>query len=75
MEFWLPDPSPSLGGCTCGEPARDVQPFHDGRDMAADGRGADPGAAGDCLIVQAFGHQLQHRLLRRRQPVTRHSGP
>ncbi len=42
---------------------------HDGRDVPADRGDAEPGAAGDRVVMQAFGHQLQDRLLGGGQPT------
>lgn len=50
---WLSDPSSSLRRCTGGEAAGDAEPVQDGCDVAADGSGADPGAAGNRVIVKA----------------------
>jgi hypothetical protein len=72
---WLANPAPSLGSCTCGKPALDAEAVDDGRDVAADGGRADPHTVGDGVVVQSLGHQLQHRLLRRCQAITRRRGP
>src|SRR2546429_3010959 len=55
VDWWLSDPSSSPGSCACGEPAGDAEPIHDGSDMPTDGGGADPGAAGDRVVVESFG--------------------
>jgi hypothetical protein len=72
---WLANPAPSLGSCTCGKPAPDAEPGHDGRDVTANSRRADPGTVGDGVVVQSLGHQLQHRLLRGCQAIARHCKP
>jgi hypothetical protein len=64
----LPDPSLPLRSRARGEPAGNIQPLHDGRDVPADRGDAQPGPSGDRVIEEPFGHQLQDGLLRRRQP-------
>jgi hypothetical protein len=56
VDSGLPDPAAAVGCGTGGEPAGHVQPVHDRSDMAANRRRADPGTAGDCVVVQAFRH-------------------
>ncbi len=74
MRF-LPDPSAPLSGSAGREPAGDVQPAHDGRDMTADRRGADPRPPGDRVIVQPLREQPQHLMLHRCRPVPRRRRP
>ena len=59
----LADPATPLSCGTCGESAGDIEPLHDGGDMPPDRGGTHPSAAADHIITQAFGHQLQNRML------------
>src|ERR1700727_2250368 len=70
----LPDPAAPLRRCAGGEPAGDAEAGHQGGDVPADSGGAQPGAAGDRVVVQPFGHQCQDRLLSWRRPVRRRYG-
>jgi len=66
----LADPPAALRGGAGGEPAGNVQSVHNRRDVATHRGCADPGAAGDRVVMQAFGHQFQDCVLGR---VTRPS--
>jgi len=70
----LADPASALGGGAGGEPGLDAEPVHDRSDVAADRGDADPGAARDRGVGQAFGHQFQDALLGWREPVGARAG-